>query len=84
MRELKTRPSLRKAVDRHCRACIYDPSPCTRGTWREQVAACTSSHCPLFDVRPVPRDCVEHGAIDAAAISAIGAKLAMPQKRAQA
>ena len=31
---------------------IYDPD--VVGKWREQVAACSSSNCELFDVRPMP------------------------------
>lgn len=44
---------LRAAIDRKCRECIYDPvGGC--GSWRQQVAACSSSGCPLYPVRPVP------------------------------
>ena len=44
---------LRKAVDLKCKECIYDPigGP---GSWRQQVEACTSYKCPLFDKRPRP------------------------------
>ena len=35
-----------------CCHCIYDPY--SDGTWLKQVENCTSSHCPLFTVRPVP------------------------------
>jgi hypothetical protein len=34
-----------------CCHCIYDPY--SDGTWLKQVENCTSSHCPLFTVRPV-------------------------------
>ena len=44
------RPSLRKAIDGQCRACIYDKYQA--GTWREQVQACSCPSCPLFPVRP--------------------------------
>lgn len=47
-------PSLRKAIDDHCKACIYDPYAEGLGKWREQVAACTSPECPLYPVRPRP------------------------------
>lgn len=67
------RLSLRQAVNAHCRACIYDPL--AAGAWREQVAACTSSPCALFDVRPVPRDCTVGGCIDPVAVAAVRAKL---------
>jgi len=40
------------AIDAHCRNCIYDSL--SAGTWREQVAACSSGGCDLFAVRPVP------------------------------
>lgn len=45
--------SLRGAINAKCRECIYDPEA-GRGTWRQQVAACTSTRCPLFPVRPLP------------------------------
>jgi hypothetical protein len=48
------RTSLRTAIDAKCRECIYDPYGCA-GTWRQQVAACTSPQCPLFPVRPMPQ-----------------------------
>lgn len=44
--------SLREAINKRCKQCIYDPYD--RGTWREQVAACTSPDCALFAVRPGP------------------------------
>lgn len=44
--------SLREAINAKCRDCIYDPTAKGLGRWREQVAACTSSTCPLFEVRP--------------------------------
>lgn len=44
-------PSLRRAIDAKCKSCIYDPRS-GGGTWRQQVAACTSSNCPLHPVRP--------------------------------
>ena len=47
------RTSLRTAIDAKCKECIYDPYGCA-GTWRQQVAACTSPQCPLFPVRPKP------------------------------
>lgn len=47
-----TRLSLRDAIDRMCRNCIYDPL--SRGTWRQQVGECSSSACPLHCVRPGP------------------------------
>jgi hypothetical protein len=48
-----TRPTLRAAIDRKCRDCTYDPA--CPGTWREQVAQCSSPSCPLWSVRPEPR-----------------------------
>ena len=44
--------SLRAAVDRKCRDCIYDRA--APGTWREQVAQCSANRCPLWAVRPAP------------------------------
>lgn len=45
--------SLRKAVDAHCKACIYDRA--AGGTWREQVAQCSARACDLWPHRPAPR-----------------------------
>lgn len=45
--------SLRRAINEKCRECIYDPVA-GRGTWRQQVGACTSTKCPLYPVRPMP------------------------------
>lgn len=45
--------SLRKAIDEKCKECIYDPHG-GNGSWRQQVAACTSESCPLYSVRPMP------------------------------
>lgn len=50
---MKTKkPSLRKAINAFCKECIYDQHGGT-GTWRQQVEACTSYKCPLWDVRPI-------------------------------
>ena len=43
--------SLRKAIDAMCKDCTYDEYD--KGTWRQQVAACTIKTCPLHEVRPV-------------------------------
>lgn len=43
---------LRSAINSMCKECIYDASG--KGTWRQQVEACTCYKCPLYDVRPVP------------------------------
>ena len=48
-----SRPSLRSAIDSMCKSCIYDPGS-GNGAWREQVAGCSSSRCPLHSVRPLP------------------------------
>lgn len=45
--------SLRKSINNKCRECIYCPNS-GGGSWRQQVAACTSKNCPLFNVRPMP------------------------------
>lgn len=50
----RSHPSLRGAIDAKCRECIYDQKS-GLGSWREQVAACTSTTCPLFGVRPRSR-----------------------------
>jgi len=46
----KKRVSLRGAVNNFCRDCIYDKKH--EGSWRKQIADCTASHCPLYEVRP--------------------------------
>lgn len=46
--------SLRQAINAKCCECIYD-SIAGGGSWRQQTEACTSSTCPLFDVRPTSR-----------------------------
>ena len=43
--------SYKTAVVAKCKECIYDPIS-GAGTWRQQVEACTSHNCPLFDYRP--------------------------------
>lgn len=45
------RPSMRAAINRHCKDCIYDPL--AGGTWRQQVEACTFTDCALYPLRPV-------------------------------
>lgn len=45
--------SFRKAINDKCKECIYDEYD--KGTWRQQVGACTSPDCPLFSVRPIAR-----------------------------
>lgn len=46
--------SLRKAIDAKCKDCIYDPKS-GGGTWREQIAQCSCSDCPLWPYRTAPR-----------------------------
>jgi len=53
MKPVTPRPSMRRAINAKCRDCIHDSA--APGTWREQVAACTSPKCPLFELRPGPR-----------------------------
>ena len=43
--------SLRAAINAKCKECIYDPVS-GKGTWRQQVEACTAPSCPLYPVRP--------------------------------
>lgn len=40
-----------QAVAAYCRECIYDPQ--AFGTWREQVAVCQCTDCPLWRFRPL-------------------------------
>jgi hypothetical protein len=46
--------SLRRAINRKCRECIYEAGS-GAGTWRQQVSCCTARSCPLFPVRPMPK-----------------------------
>ena len=46
------RASLRGCINAMCKSCIYDPIG-GNGTWRQQVEACTATHCPLYPVRPM-------------------------------
>lgn len=48
-----SRGSLRAAVDAKCRDCTYDELEV--GRWRQQVAACTITSCPLHAFRTMPR-----------------------------
>lgn len=50
-REAKKR-GLKAKIRAFCCHCIYDPYQ--EGTWLKQVENCTSWHCPLFSVRPLP------------------------------
>lgn len=43
---------LRKAVDNHCMACVYDELE--QGTWRMQVERCSVTICDLYPFRPHP------------------------------
>lgn len=56
-----SRVSLRHAINERCKGCIYDPL--SRGSWREQIAACNNTGCALHAVRPVPRPCIVDGHI---------------------
>jgi hypothetical protein len=42
--------SLRKAIDQHCKQCVYDKM--CPGTWRQQTTLCAIEKCPLWPVRP--------------------------------
>lgn len=46
----EAKPSKRAAINAKCKDCIYDPMG--GGSWREQVEACTSPDCPLYELRP--------------------------------
>lgn len=42
--------SMRKAINQHCKDCIYDSA--VEGAWRMQVEGCTVTRCALFELRP--------------------------------
>jgi hypothetical protein len=44
-----TKISAQKAIYAHCKGCIYDPAD--KGTWVEQVEACTAIKCELYNHR---------------------------------
>lgn len=39
-----------RAIDQHCKDCIYDPAE--PGNWRQQTEACEITSCPLWPYRP--------------------------------
>lgn len=45
-------PSYKAAVEAKCKDCMYCPT--VPGGWRQQVADCITSSCPLWSVRPRP------------------------------
>jgi len=45
------KPTRGNAIAAYCKGCIHDPA--TAGTWREQVAVCQRTDCPLWRFRPV-------------------------------
>ena len=47
------RPSMRRAINAMCKDCIFDPMG--GGNWRQQVSACSTPSCPLFELRPLSR-----------------------------
>ncbi len=42
------------AVNAKCCECLYDSEASGSGSWRNQVALCTSYKCPLYPYRPMP------------------------------
>jgi hypothetical protein len=50
-KELK-KPGYKSKIRAFCCHCIYDPYQ--QGSWLKQVEKCTSLHCPLYSVRPLP------------------------------
>jgi hypothetical protein len=47
--------SLRKAINAKCQECIYDPISGNGGVL-QQIYGCTCYSCPLYAVRPMPRE----------------------------
>lgn len=43
----------RKAIDKNCKNCIYDPG--AAGTWHQQVTLCSARECPFYDLRPITK-----------------------------
>ena len=48
-----SKPGYKGPVTAFCCHCIFDPYQ--QGTWLQQIEACTSWHCPLYSVRPLPK-----------------------------
>ena len=46
------KPGFKGKIRASCCQCIFDPHQ--KGSWLKQVENCTSPHCPLFSVRPIP------------------------------
>ena len=69
------RPSMRRAIDATCKDCIFDPVG--RGNWRQQVEACTTPSCSLFELRPVSRP---QGAKESSTRCERGQDAAIPSK----
>ena len=59
---IKKRPSLRKCINDHCKACIHDPK--AAGTWRQQVTLCSVTGCPLHVVRPTTNAPIPESVLD--------------------
>jgi len=45
--------SLRRAIDAHCRSCVFDDK--AAGTWRQQSHLCPVKNCALYPVRPLTK-----------------------------
>lgn len=48
-----------QAIAAKCKDCIYDK--CAPGNWRQQVTACTSVSCPLYEYRPRSKSVAKSG-----------------------
>jgi len=46
--------SRQKAIDDHCKSCVYDPL--NGGTWRKQVELCPCTDCSLYEYRPLTEE----------------------------
>ena len=45
---------MRGKVNAKCCECIYDEIG-GKGTWRQQVEACSAVKCPLYSIRPTSK-----------------------------
>jgi hypothetical protein len=43
--------SPQKAIRKNCKECIYDTED--KGSWIDQVEACTITQCPFYEHRPL-------------------------------
>lgn len=56
------KPSLRGAINAHCKSCVYDDL--AAGTWRTQITLCAVTICSLYPVRPTTNSLIPESVLD--------------------